>query len=381
MKIALVTGSRADWSLLRPVAQQLRESPLDAEIWVTGSHLEQAFGYTVEEITTQGFAVNAQVPLKIATNTPRDTSKALAAALSGFADVIAQRQPDILLVLGDRFEIFGAVQAASLAGITIAHIAGGDITEGAYDDAMRHAISKLSHLHFPTNGEAEKRLIQMGEQPQHVVLCGSPGIDAILQTPKLSRDTLTQQLGIRWQTKNIAVAFHPATNDAQTLDDQILQLCNGLDALPPHIGIIVTGSNADTGGLQMNQALQAFCDHHPHATFVQSLGAQRYYSIVAEADLLAGNSSSGLYEAPTLKTPTLDIGSRQQGRLRGPSVFHCANRSEEITPSITRMIETQSYDYASPYGEGQAAKCIIDTLMSLKQRDTLRQKIFYQGDR
>lgn len=381
MRIATVTGSRADWGLLRPVLRAIAAHPrLRSLLWVTGSHLEPRFGHTVDAILDDGFEVDACVPMDLATGDALDTAHALAQAIGGFAELLAQQRPDLLLVLGDRYEIFGAVQAAALARVPVAHIAGGDISEGAYDDAMRHAISKLSHLHFATNAEARARLLQMGEDPAHVLLCGSPGIDAILDTPLLPPDALGASIDFDFQARNIAVSFHPATLDPLPPADQVGTLIEGLRRIDPAIGLVLSGSNADTGGDAVNDALRAFAVQRPHSVFVQSLGAQRYYSLLAAADLLLGNSSSGLYEAPSLRTPTLDIGSRQQGRLRGPSVRHCALDAGAIADTVAELLNNPPEDFANLYGDGTAAHCIVQALAALDAPAALLHKRFHSGE-
>lgn len=378
MRIAVVTGSRADWGLLLPVLREIQQQPKwEIKLWVTGSHLEARFGYTIDAIEAAGFTADACIPLQLSTDTASDTANALASAISGFAELLQDSLVDLLLVLGDRYEVFGAVQAALFAQVPVAHIAGGDVSEGAYDDAMRHAISKLAHLHFPTNAPAQMRLLQMGEAPQRVILSGSPGIDAILATPRVSRAVLAEYLGFTWQTQNLAVSFHPATLDALSVEQQLDALLQGLMGINPAIGIVLSGSNADTGGDRINQALQALAVQRPHTCFVQSLGAQRYYSLLAEVDLLVGNSSSGLYEAPSLGTPTLDIGSRQAGRLRGPSVVHCDYEATSISITITRLLKDPPDCFNNPYGDGAAAPRIVAALCAIDDPRALLQKHFH----
>lgn len=375
--IAVVTGSRADWGLLLPVVKALHQHPaLSYRLWVTGSHIEDRFGHTAKQIEKDGFNIDATVPLKLGTSNPHDTSKALAKSIEGFAGLLHHQAPDMMLVLGDRYEIFGAVQAAALAAVPVAHIAGGDVSEGAYDDGMRHAISKLSQLHFPTNAEARQRLLQMGEPNDRIHLCGSPGIDNILTTPRLSREQFTQQFGYHFQARNLLVSFHPATLADQSISDQIDHLLAAIQALPDDIGVLLSGSNADHGGDEVNRALKVLSDSRPHTHYVSSFGNQGYYSALAEVDLLVGNSSSGLYEAPSLQTPTLDIGQRQQGRLRGPSVSHCDNNSSAIISNITQLLTHPPSDFHNPYGKGGAATCIAQALAQISDFNALKRKTF-----
>lgn len=380
LSVAVVTGSRADWGLLSPVVRALQAHPLlQPVLWVTGTHLEPRFGKTLEAIRTDGFEADAELPLHLQTGTALQTSQALARAIEGFAGLIAVSRPDLVLLLGDRYEIFGAAQAAALAGVPVAHIAGGDISEGAYDDGMRHAISKLAQLHFPSNEDARQRLLRMGEQPDRVTLSGSPGIDNILATPRISREQLQQRLGYTFRQHNLVVCFHPATLDRLDPEGQVQVLLAGLESIDPGIGLMISGSNADTGGDTINNALQGFAARRPNSVFFHSLGAAGFYSLVAEADLMVGNSSSGLYEAPTLGTPTLDIGIRQQGRLRGPSVRHCPNEAQAIASAIGQCLERPGDDFSNPYGDGHAAQRIVAAIAAIRDPRSLLVKRFYQA--
>ncbi len=365
MRVCTVTGSRADWGLLRPVLARLRDTPTELSIIATGSHLEQRFGHTVDQIEHDGFVVDQRVPLRLSGDDSIAIATALGNAVAGIARALQTIRPDLLLLLGDRYEIFGAAQAALLLRIPIAHIAGGDISEGAYDDAMRHAISKLSHLHFATNADAQRRLLQMGEQPNRVFNAGSPGIDAIRQSPRWDRAQLEENLGFSLRRQNLAITFHPATLDPIPVDQQAAALLDALATLPENIGLIFTGGNADTGGQTVNRAIQDFVKAHANACFAVSLGQRGYYSLVEQADLVVGNSSSGLYEAPSLGTPTLDIGRRQQGRLRGTSVRHTANDPAAIAMAITDLLAHPPTDFGNPYGDGTASRRIVDVILAI----------------
>lgn len=375
--LCAVSGTRADWGLLRPVLALIRQTPnLHLQLIVTGSHLANGFGDTQNQIAADGFAIDARVDLGLDGDDAPAISHALGTAVSGFGAALARLRPDLLLVLGDRYEILGAVQAATIARIPVAHIAGGDITAGAFDDALRHAISKLSHLHFPTNDPAHRRLLQMGEPAQRIYPCGSPGIDNILATPRLSRTVLEQRLGMPLRRRNLAITFHTATLDTRAADTQLAPLLHALAALDDDHGLIFTGANADPGGATINRLLQDFVAQRPHACLVASLGAQAYYSLVAQADLVIGNSSSGLYEAPSLGTPTVNIGNRQAGRLRGPSVIDCDNQTEAIAQAIHRVLDAPPQNMHNPYGDGNAAPCIVAALAAIDDYAALLNKPF-----
>jgi UDP-N-acetylglucosamine 2-epimerase (non-hydrolysing)/GDP/UDP-N,N'-diacetylbacillosamine 2-epimerase (hydrolysing) len=297
-------------------------------------------------------------------------------AVSGIARALAELKPELLLLLGDRYEIFAAAQAATIAGVPIAHIAGGDISEGANDDAMRHAITKLSHLHFTTNPAAARRVRQMGEMFESVFVTGSPGIDALLQSDRLERPQLEHRLQFRLRHRNLAICFHPATLDPLPARRQVEPLLGALSQLDESTGLIFTAANADAGGTAINDAIQAFVNGHENACFINSLGHAGYYALLEQVDLLIGNSSSGLYEAPSIGTPTLDIGLRQQGRLKGPSVAQVANDSDAILAKIRELLAHPPSDYTSPYGDGHASQRIVDVLLSIDDPRKLLLKRF-----
>lgn len=376
MRICAVTGSRADWGLLKPVLARLRASDVKLQLLVTGSHLQNTFGHTVESIEADGFRIDRRVPLEREGDDELSITRAMASAIAGIAAALNDLKPDLLLILGDRYEIFAAAQAALFARIPVAHIAGGDISEGAYDDAMRHAISKLSHLHFATNADARQRLLQMGENPQHVFNTGSPGVDNLLTTPRWNSSMLERTLHFNLRRYNIAISFHPATLDPLEPEEQIAPLLDVLATRDTETGLIFTGANADSGGDRINGVIRAFVNQHENACFTMSLGSAGYFSLIEQVDLLVGNSSSGLYEAPTLRTPTVDIGLRQQGRLRGPSVCHVDNDRDAIANALGSLSKHPPTDYFNPYGEGTASAAICETLLSIDNPGHLLIKHF-----
>lgn len=378
MRICAVSGSRADWGLLKPVLNALRRSQISVQLVATGSHLDPAFGHTLDAVTADDFAADRCVPLTRVNDAADGVAAAMGDALPGLTRALLDLAPDILLLLGDRYEIFAAAQAALLSRIPIAHIAGGDISEGAYDDAMRHAISKLAHLHFATNEDARRRLLQMGEADDRVFMSGSPGIDALMSTPRWQRTELEQRLGFRLRPRNLAITFHPATLDSASPTEQIRPLLEALESFGDDTGLIVTGSNADTGGTAIGTAMNEFVARHDNACFCQSLGAAGYYSLLQMADAVVGNSSSGLYEAPSLRTPTVDIGIRQQGRLRGPSVRHADNHADAIVAAIRAVLDAPPDDFTNPYGDGQASERIAAVLTGIGDPTRLLQKRFVE---
>jgi UDP-hydrolysing UDP-N-acetyl-D-glucosamine 2-epimerase len=378
-KIGVVTGSRADYGLLLPVLRAIEAADeLELQLYVTGMHLAPEFGSTVRVIEQDGFHIHSRVEMLLAGDSPTAVAKSTGLGLMGFAEAFSQSPPDVVLVLGDRFEILAAAQACLFLRIPLAHIAGGDTTEGAVDEGIRHAITKMAHLHFVTNEESAARVRQMGEDPQQVIVTGSPGIDAILSTQLMTKDELASSLGTSLHRRLLAVTFHPATLEDAPQAAQMQQLLDALDTFDPaETSIIFTMPNADADGRALTAMVQDFIRTREHTRAFASLGLVRYLSLVSHADAVVGNSSSGLYEAPTLKTPTVNIGDRQKGRLHASSVLHCPADSSAISKTILRAYEMDTTATTNPYGNGQAAGQIVETLRSLKQPSSLLRKHFH----
>jgi len=377
MKILAVSGTRADWGLLRPVLYALRKQPgVRVILAVTGQHL--ALGSTTTAmLAADGFAVDYEVDMGLSDD---DTNAAVGAAmgrgLAGFAELVDRTRPDLILILGDRYEMLAVASAAVISRVPIAHIVGGDVTEGAFDDAIRHAITKLSALHFVTNEEARVRVIQMGENPAHVFHVGSPGIDAILEAPRLSRDALLEAVGLPHDAKPIfLVTFHPPTlsDDAE---QQFQALLNALERFPQAY-IIFTGSNADPGARQIDAMIQAWVSTHNRAVFHVSLGSQCYFSALDIADAVIGNSSSGLYEAPSFAVPTVNIGDRQNRRPRASSVIDCVAEEAAIVGAIDQALRMDLVGgVENPYGDGHAAERIAHVIATFESPSRLVRKSF-----
>jgi UDP-N-acetylglucosamine 2-epimerase (non-hydrolysing)/GDP/UDP-N,N'-diacetylbacillosamine 2-epimerase (hydrolysing) len=376
LKICAVTGSRADWGLLSPPLALLRADKAFAlDLVVTGQHLVPAEGNTAQEIEREGFAISARVDMLLASDTPVAVAKSMGLAVAGFADAFARLAPDLVFVLGDRYEILAAVEAAVVARLPVAHLCGGDITEGAMDDAIRHAITKLSHLHFVTNEAAAQRLRQLGEDPDRVHCVGSPGLDRIRQTKLLDRAAFFQRIGLAPRAANLLVTFHPETLNTDTLG-QCLEMLVALHELGPESGLIFTGSNADPGGRGVDRLVGEFVATHDNACAHASLGAELYFSALRHARAVVGNSSSGLYEAPSFKIPTVNIGDRQRGRLRAASVIDCAAERRAIEAAIRRALTLDCTGVVNPYGDGHASERIVAVLRSLGDPRQLVRKRF-----
>jgi UDP-hydrolysing UDP-N-acetyl-D-glucosamine 2-epimerase len=376
-RVCVVTGSRADYGLLRPVMAAIAaHSSLELQVAVTGAHLAAVHGDTVEEVRADGFGIDAPVPVDLSHDDEVSITRALGSAVHGFAGALDNLTPDLLLVLGDRYEVLAAVQAALIARVPVAHIAGGDVTVGAFDDAIRHAITKLAHLHFCTNDQSAARVRQLGEADERVFVTGSPGVDALLETPRMPRDAVERRVGMRFRPRNLLVTFHPATLDEADSVVQLGELLTALHELGSEFGIIFTGSNADPRGKAINETVETFVASRDNAVFHSSLGQAGYYSLLAQVDAVVGNSSSGLYEAPSFAIPTVNIGDRQQGRIKADSVIDCASRHDAIASSIQSALTLDCSQVRNPYGDGKAVPRIIEVLARPWSRAELVRKTF-----
>lgn len=375
MRILAVTGTRADWGLLAPVLELIREDVrFDLRLMVTGQHLEPD-SRSVQAIHEEGFVIDYQVDMQLGEDDgPASLADSMGRALSGTGSVLAEAQPDLVLVLGDRYEILAVASAAVLARVPLAHLCGGDLTEGAMDDAIRHAVSKLSALHFVSNEEAAARVRQLGEDPGRVHCVGSPGLDRIRLHEPLSRETFFRELGIAPRERNLLITFHPPTLSADA-EAQCEVMLTALSSFP-EVGMIFTGSNADPGGRVIDTAVREFAKRNDNAVFCASLGSRRYFAALAHVDAVVGNSSSGLYEAPSFAVPTVNIGDRQARRPRSASVIDCAADAGEIRSAIERAFELDCSGVVNPYGDGRAAERIVERLAAIECPERLIRKSF-----
>ncbi|PLX67662.1 MAG: UDP-N-acetylglucosamine 2-epimerase (hydrolyzing) [Denitrovibrio sp.] len=367
--IAAVTGSRAEFGLLRPVLQKIKNDPeLTLKLYVTGMHIESIFGQTIDEITGAGLEIEQKVDIFLQDDSRRGVARSTALSMMGFADLFDKNKPDMLLVLGDRFEIFGAVSAACICGVPIAHIHGGELTEGVIDEQFRHCITKMSHLHFASTNQYRDRIIQMGEQPDMVFNTGSPSVDAVFSEELLPKDVLEQELNISFADENLLVTFHPAATEDQSPKEQFAELLKALRKTDAFI--IFTYANADSGGKEINSMIEKFvAENRVSSAAFPSLGHKRYLSVMNLCSGLVGNSSSGLIEAAVLKKGAVNIGIRQQGRVRGENVIDCGNSETEISEALT-MLFSEGFknllkNVSSPYGEGNSAERIVEKLKKI----------------
>lgn len=379
-KICVVTGTRADYGLLKWLIGDIAGDPdLTLQLVATGMHLSPEFGLTFREIEQDGFRIDHKVDMLLSSDSAAGTAKSLGLGVIGFADALAGLSPDLMVVLGDRFEILAAVSAALFAKIPVAHLHGGEITEGAYDDAMRHSITKMAHLHFVATADYRDRVMQLGEQPDRIHLVGGLGVDAIQKLRLMDKAELESSLDFRFGPKNLLITFHPTTLDQMPVASQMDALLQALGALED-TRLIFTLPNADTGGREMIRMLETFVRQHENARAYPSLGQLRYLSCMAQVDGVIGNSSSGLLEAPSLKTGTVNIGDRQKGRPCAESVINCAPTADAIAQAIAHLysenFKNKLASVQNPYGDGGASGKIVNILKRV-ELDGLSTKRFY----
>lgn len=382
-KICVVTGTRAEFGLMRWLMQDVQQTPgLELQVLATGMHLSPEFGLTYQEIEQAGFAIDARVEMLLSADTATAVTKSMGLGMIGYADAYARLSPDLIVVLGDRFEIFAATAAALIAGIPVAHLHGGETTEGAFDEAIRHSITKMSHLHFVAAEDYRKRVIQLGEQPERVFLVGGLGIDAINRITLLDRDALEASLDFKLGLRNLLITFHPVTLEGQSSGQQMAELLAALGELD-ETHLIFTMPNADTGGRELAAMVEAFVATHPNARVYSSLGQLRYLSCMKLVDGVVGNSSSGLAEAPSMGIGTVNIGDRQKGRLAADSVINCPPERQAIhtalqylySPEFRQSLPTM----VNPYGNGGASEKIVQILKDYPL-DGILKKSFHDLD-
>jgi len=366
-KICVVTGSRAEYGLLYWLMKEiLADADLCLQVAATGMHLSPEFGLTYRQIEEDGFVIDAKVEMLLSSDAPAGIAKSIGLGTIGFADALGRLEPDLMVVLGDRFEILAAVQAAMVMGVPIAHIHGGEITEGAVDESIRHGITKLAQWHFVAAEPYRKRVVQMGEDPARVFNFGAPGLDALTRTDWLARAELEAELGLCLGSPLFLVTYHPVTLAHESPEIPMEELLAALEQFP-EAAIVFTYPNADAGGRCLIECIDRFVAQNPNrAKAFVSLGQRRYLSLMREADVVVGNSSSGLIEAPVLKKATVNIGDRQKGRLKASSVIDAAERRDAIAEALRRALSDE-FRAALPlarslYGQGDASRRIREQL-------------------
>ena len=364
-KICVVTGSRAEYGLLYPVIKRLdAEQDMELSLVVTGSHLDAAFGNTIQEIHGDGFSVAATIPVPTEISSRCDMAKSAGAALSAFADYFAAHRPDMLVILGDRYEIFAVATAAALQGIPIAHLHGGETTEGAVDEFLRHSITKMSWLHFTSCEEYRNRVIQLGEAPERVYNVGATSVENSRKLELLSETELREQLSLGADPYCV-VTFHPVTLDESPAKEQVYELIHAMEEFP-QMRFVITKSNADAGGVEINRIWDEEGAKHPNWTVTASLGMRRYLSALKYARMMIGNSSSGITEGPAMQLPTVNIGNRQKGRMMADSIVNCPVEQSAIADTIRlcdgEAMQQRAKAVKNPYGDGSTSQKIEEIL-------------------
>ena len=383
-KICVVTGTRAEYGLLYWLMKEIEVSNgLELQIIATGMHLSPEFGLTYKQIEQDGFTINFNVEILLSSDSEVGISKSIGLGMIGFADAFANLQPDLLVVLGDRFEIFSAVSAAMIGKIPVAHLHGGEATEGVIDEPIRHSITKMSHLHFTATEEYSNRVIQLGEQPDRVFNVGAAGIDNIKRLPLLLRDEFEKSIRFELGKHNLLITFHPVTLEQATAEKQFENLLQVLDEqIDTHL--IFTKANADTDGRIINEMIDNYVIEHPDkAVAYTSLGQLRYLSAMQYIDGVVGNSSSGLLEVPSFKIGTINIGDRQRGRIKAGSVIDCDPSIKDIRQALDKLFsqpfQEQLKCVINPYGLGGTAEKILE-IIRLYPLEGILKKRFYDLD-
>ena len=384
MKVAVVTGSRSEYGILRPVIEALLSDPFfQVDVVATGSHLSAEFGMTVTHIEADGIEVRHRVEMLLSSDSGIGMAKSTGLGVIGFADTLALIQPDWVLLLGDRYEIMAAAQASLMLGLPVAHIGGGDVTEGAIDDAMRHAITKMSHLHFATHEDAARLIVQMGEDPARVHCVGNPGLDAILGSPQVTLAEL-RVAGYDVAADDLLVSLHPETlGDASGLRSTaalVRETTAALEDFAPGSAVWLILPNADPQGRELGGALRRWADGKTWVHVFPSVPAPMFRGLMAHCRAMVGNSSAALAEAPSLGLPAVNIGSRQGGRLAGSSVIHVPMSAPAIACAIRQAMSSKGQPFVNPYGDGKSSRRIADVLKAAQPaRDWLR-KCFHRID-
>lgn len=378
--IGVVTVARSDYGYYRPVLRRIQQDPdLCLHLMVAGTHLSPEFGLTLTDIQADGFDIGDRVEMLLSSDSPEGIAKSTGLGMIGFSQVFARRRPDLLLVLGDRFEMLAAVAASLPFNIPVAHIHGGESTEGAMDEGIRHSITKMSHLHFVATEFYGRRVIQMGEEPWRVSVSGSPSLDNLREISLLDRRELEGRFGLDLTGQSLLVTYHPVTLESQHTEMQVRELLKALEELD--LGVIFTYPNADTHGRLIIEQMHAFASRHERASVVVNLGTQAYFSLMSQVAVMVGNSSSGIIEAASFRLPVVNVGNRQRGRVRGKNVIDVGDSRAEIVAGIRRAL---SADFRrslagldNPYGDGHGAEKIVQRLKEVPLDEGLVLKRFH----
>lgn len=379
-KICVVTGSRAEYGLLYWLLREINEDQdLILQLVVTGAHLSQYHGETIDFIRKDGFKISRIVDLKLSDDSAVGITRSMGIGIAGFGKAFTELQPDLIVILGDRYEIMAAAEAAMISNIPIAHIHGGESTEGLIDEAVRHSITKMSHLHFVTAEPHRKRVIQLGEDPKRVFNYGAPGLDFVKRSKLFTKTELEKEIDFSLGDLSVLITYHPVT---LTKEESIVGMRNILKAIKqiPNLRILFTKSNADHEGRVINKLIDQYVSQNSNAIAFVSMGQKKYLSALKNVNLVLGNSSSGIIEAPFLKTATINIGDRQRGRLKADSIIDCSNNAEQILKSIKKALSKEFQKKVlvveSLYGKGNASSKIKEKIKTFPLEDILMKKFY-----
>ncbi|MBM7622973.1 UDP-N-acetylglucosamine 2-epimerase [Sporohalobacter salinus] len=381
-KVCVVTGTRAEYGILRPLMGKLEDSKeLDLQLIVTGMHLSPEFGLTYKEIEEDGFKIDEKIEVLMSSDTHIGVSKSMGMTLISFSEAYERLQPDMIVILGDRYETFSAMTAATVANIPVAHLHGGEITEGAFDDSFRHSMTKMSYLHFTSTEEYRKRVIQLGESPQRVFNVGAMGVENALNLDLLSKQEVEDKLEIDLGEEYIVIVFHPVTLENNAAKSQIRELLSALDENDDLVKMFIKG-NSDTEGRIINQEIDEYVQQNNNSYAFTSLPIEYYLSLIKNSKALVGNSSSGIIEAPSFKIATINIGDRQKGRVKAESVIDCSPKKKDIREALglinSKEFQTKLKYIDNPYGKGNASKKVIKTIEEflLDKKIDLKKKFY-----
>jgi GDP/UDP-N,N'-diacetylbacillosamine 2-epimerase (hydrolysing) len=380
-KVCLFTSTRADWGLLRGLAEELRQREgLTLQLLVSGSHLSPQYGMTVSEIEADNFDISAKVDILKFDDSASGICSTMGLAMSSYSEALTRMAPDILVVLGDRYESLCVATVAQVLRIPLAHIHGGEATVGAVDEAFRHAITKMAHIHFPACDAYRQRIIQLGEQPERVLNVGALGVENIQKTVLMARNELSTSIGFSLENPFFLVTYHPVTLERATAGSQLDELLQALEAFPQY-RVIFTKANADTGGQLINDKLDAYVGlHQDRCLAMTSLGLRRYLSAMKCCSAVIGNSSSGILEAPSFQVPTVNIGDRQKGRVRAKSVLDCEPTNSSILSGINRALSQEFHQsfkgLGSPFEQKNTASNIVQNLATVELQGIIKKSFF-----
>lgn len=381
LNIACITSSRAEYGQLKLLLKEIISSDeLNLKLIVTGTHLSKRHGYTIREIEEDKFKIDYKLDMELVLDSNKATCKSLAKLTEKLSIIFDKLKPDLVLLLGDRFELLGVASAATIFRIPIAHLHGGEITEGCFDESIRHAISKLSHLHFVANETYRNRLIQLGEDPKNVFNVGGLGVDAIKNIKLLDKKQLEDQLKIKFLKKNLLITYHPLTLSSSNKSiEEFTELIKSLQDLKDTFQIF-TMPNADQGNEKISRIIKEYVEKNINSVYFISLGQLKYLSCLAYVDAVVGNTSSGISEAPSFKIATLNIGDRQKGRLMSESIINCGTSSKEISKSINKiydpLFKEKLANSINPYGSGGASKKIVKIIPKFYSENLIKKKFY-----